>query len=779
MLAERGFIELRLLGEKGSGMLDRLWMEWPSHPSDAPKIPEKWQKHNAYWGVALRTPEGQALNSGTKQYTHPTHLVICDVDLSGSRYLDGEANPHLMPPEVLREASQRAMADTLDILEEHNLPPRAIVYSGHGIQVYLCRRARSTFEDTEAYNHGLCNLLEGDHNSTDQARILRLPGTWNNKNPDRPLPVEVWYTDPGAFVEDRDLEKHAVRQVYTRPAGDSIRNTGTISDLDLKVIGQAWTDLKTQKHQSGYGRHQLSLFFCGWLKQNGYSEGDAYELVRKLATEAGDEELAGRLKNVRTTYRTEGNTKGWEGLTKDLGLELSGIPLASKNSATITKGKTPKPAGRDTEKLTLLDYANCFLEWNMYQGESYAYYEPWGLWFRYEHGVYHQLHEDSMTRMLDMVLQDHGHVDLSGRKLKDILQKIRHTQGVFRTTIDQGPFELNCKNGILDLQTLTLREHTPEYFSIVQTPVEFNPSVGCPAWGQFLREAVPNEEHRSVLQQYFGYCLTDDTRAQKSLWLIGEGGTGKGTAAHVLTALLGGDAKYSLAGASPIEAIQDGTPHLEGLVGKRLCVISEIPKHVNWASFKRVTGEDTVKINPKYRDAYNIQLNLKIMVLSNVLPHLGEDATNTSVVRRLLPVPFDIKAQQANPKLREELTSPGELSGILNWAIRGLHLLQEKNYVFPDLMGQHLMQELIEQSNPLITFLEESCTPGGSIGSTEIYKAYCAWADSNRIRSVSSKRFATDLTAAARHHNWQISKEHTKYGRQWNGLSLKGTVSFI
>lgn len=237
-----GYAEFRLLDPHSApgtnALVDRVWLEWPSPEPERPLWgKKKWSLGHVFLGVALRTAEGQQANSGTRADTHPTHLVWVDVDLKHTVYL--AIPPEEASPEVLRAAAAGCMADLLTLCEEHGLPPRTIVYSGHGLQLYWARRARSTFEDTEAFNRGLTKLLDGDPAATDQARILRVPGWVHHKNPNRPLPVKLWHQDAQAWVEDTALEPHALRvQAYERD-GDVFLNKGAVSDADLDVLQAA------------------------------------------------------------------------------------------------------------------------------------------------------------------------------------------------------------------------------------------------------------------------------------------------------------------------------------------------------------------------------------------------------------------------------------------------------------------------------------------------------------------------------------------------------------
>ena len=83
------------------------------------------------------------------------------------------------------------------------------------------------------------------------------------------------------------------------------------------------------------------------------------------------------------------------------------------------------------------------------------------------------------------------------------------------------------KNGILDLATGKLEEHTEQWFSLNCLPFAYNPSASCPTWKRFLGEVLGSEDQIRLARQWFGYCLTHRTDLQKFLYGIGPGTRGK------------------------------------------------------------------------------------------------------------------------------------------------------------------------------------------------------------------------------------------------------------
>ena len=249
------------------------------------------------------------------------------------------------------------------------------------------------------------------------------------------------------------------------------------------------------------------------------------------------------------------------------------------------------------------------------------------------------------------------------------------------------------------------------------------------------------------------------------------GGTGKSTFTRILSVVLG-----SLAVASALENIKDGSFLVGNLVGRRMCVVSELQRNVDWLPFKRITGEDQIVVDVKNKTPYNAKLDVKLIILSNVVPLLGDDATNSSLMRRFLPVAFNVRPAHPDPHLEVRLSVPDELAGVLNWMIDGLRSLRANAMQFPPDGLSALTREIVEESNRVIEFLRDCCEPTADVKSAELYAAYEEWAFRTRHRPISSTRFPRDLIAAGVHFGKTITKVRKEVGSLFIGVRLGQVV---
>lgn len=214
-----GQVEFRFLPKPAGS----AWMPWPAfegHPQEF-TIDRTPAGKSAYLGVALR----RDTSSGERENCHPTHLQWVDLDLERApNYTGGLTKATLLEtlPAELGEYKQRLFADALAICEERNIPPRAVVDSGHGLHLYWARRTTPSgageIEPTNATLAALFADLGADPSVKDLPRVLRLPGGLNIKNPARPLPVQVILSEPDAWVEREALEALPKPQGKAKPA---------------------------------------------------------------------------------------------------------------------------------------------------------------------------------------------------------------------------------------------------------------------------------------------------------------------------------------------------------------------------------------------------------------------------------------------------------------------------------------------------------------------------------------------------------------------------------
>jgi putative DNA primase/helicase len=261
----------------------------------------------------------------------------------------------------------------------------------------------------------------------------------------------------------------------------------------------------------------------------------------------------------------------------------------------------------------------------------------------------------------------------------------------------------NVSNGIINLDTYELMQHSPKWLLMSKSPVKYNPEAKCPNFLRFLNQVLDKKYH-PLIAEIIGYIFWNEYIIQKAFMFLGDRRTGKGTLMRVIEALMGPNACSHV-------NIQDLMEHRfmrARLFGKKLNSYGDLPatplKDVG--IFKNVTGEDTIDAENKYEHPFSFKNSAKILFSANRLPKLKvpDDAFYGRWVILLFENSFYGKEDS---ELTAKLTTPEELSGILNFALDGLKRLKTNNWKFSYKDNSSAIYR--RKSNPLIGFLEERC----------------------------------------------------------------------
>ena len=358
----------------------------------------------------------------------------------------------------------------------------------------------------------------------------------------------------------------------------------------------------------------------------------------------------------------------------------------------------------------------------------------------YDHGVYLDDGETILKALLESEFGD----KTSNRLVADVVGKVKR-----RTYIDRDSFNnkriINVRNGLLDLETLQLRPHTPDYLSTAQIDVVYNPEAKAPRIQKFLREvAQPGDV--ALIEEIVGWLLWPDYNVHKAVMLLGPGRNGKGTLLRLITAFLG---QKSISNVTLQELVSDRFAKAD-LYGKLANIGGDLPSKdlSDTAAFRNLTGGDDNRAQEKYRAAFSFRNKAKMLFSANVLPRSPDDTYafySRWILIEFLNV-FDLQKGTADPDLDSKLQDPEELSGLLNIALAGLARLRANGWKFSyDKTVEDVEVMYKRNANPVYAFLLDECEPGEAIDYIEktlFYNAFRDYAQAHGIRPLSSKKFS-------------------------------------
>ena len=316
---------------------------------------------------------------------------------------------------------------------------------------------------------------------------------------------------------------------------------------------------------------------------------------------------------------------------------------------------------------------------------------------------------------------------------------------------------------------------TPDLFTTAALPFAFDGQATCPVWEDFLGQSLGDDPEKiTLLQEWFGYCMTPDTRQQKMMYFRGPSGAGKGTVLRALGRLVGAEQSSSTDFTQIV-----GPFGMQHMLGKLICVIPDARTTKGGDMIRglelllNITGRDEVTINRKFKDPLaQHRLTARITIASNEFIDVQDHAT--AMVRRLNIIEFtESFVDREDFDLDDKLSA--ENPGIAVWALEGLRRLREqKRFTIPPSMKDAL-KEWRTSTSPMASFIEECCDldPAVEVQKSELYDAWMGWSRERKITQLSMSRFMERIRSNAPTASSMTYEKGAHKFSVYRGLSLK------
>lgn len=280
------------------------------------------------------------------------------------------------------------------------------------------------------------------------------------------------------------------------------------------------------------------------------------------------------------------------------------------------------------------------------------------------------------------------------------------------------------------------------------------------------------------LQVSLGYCITGRvTEKAVFVWWGDLGDNGKSTLMNLLKAVLGNYCK-SASKSVFIKTKSDSklTPEREVLKDTRLVVFSETAADdtLNDEVLKMASGDDVIKVNPKYESEYEFRSYAKLLIASNHKPKIN--VSDAAMVKRVKLIPFLTKFISApsapNERFRDvQLVARMEsdlLDAFFTWILEGAKKWYEGGLVDIPAVMQKERDNYLAENDEIGEFLaDETVVEAGQfIPSSVLYKKYCEWNRAQNTTPKGSITFSQDVGK-------RFKKERKKFGQVFIGLRLK------
>ena len=311
--------------------------------------------------------------------------------------------------------------------------------------------------------------------------------------------------------------------------------------------------------------------------------------------------------------------------------------------------------------------------------------------------------------------------------------------------LDADPMLLSCANGVIDLQTCSLRPHDPADLVSLGTEISYDPAATCPRWERFLVEVFAGDmELIAWLQRLVGYCLTGDVREHVVAVLHGTGGNGKDTFIKPLVRVLGDHALASPF-ATFMRTRDEGRPRndLARLHRARLVVASESSedRRLDEAVVKLVSGGGRVPARFLFGEFFEYAPRFKVWLVTNHRPRI--DGNDDAIWRRLREIPFEVSFIGREDRTLDDKLAD-ELPGILTWAVTGCCQWQARGLGTCGAVERATREYRLDE-DVLGAFIADRCELAGEVEPHVLRAAYEAYSRDRGERPLTASHLGRRL----------------------------------
>lgn len=373
----------------------------------------------------------------------------------------------------------------------------------------------------------------------------------------------------------------------------------------------------------------------------------------------------------------------------------------------------------------------------------------------YEKGCYRLYSSDMFMGVIKKFIEDYDE-ELVKSQVNEVLQHI-NTDLNYKSqdALNSNESIINFNNGILCVTAngLKIREHNPEILSTIQIPCKWTGMKSpTPNFDRYMETLCDGDEDvKELLMEFIGACISNvkGWRMKKSLFLVGDGSTGKSQLKSLVERLLG-RGNFIGIDLKEIEA-RFGTG---AVYGTRLAGSSDMSFMTvdELKTFKKMTGGDSLYAEFKGQQAFEFTYNGLLWFCMNKLPRFGGD-DGQWVYDRIMVVncPNVIPAEKQDRYLLEKMYE--ERESIVFKAVKALQRVIRNGYSFTEPQSViDARTEYRSSNSTVICFFNECMCPWPEKGinshctTGRVYKVYRAWClINNNGYAKSARDFRDDI----------------------------------
>lgn len=214
--------------------------------------------------------------------------------------------------------------------------------------------------------------------------------------------------------------------------------------------------------------------------------------------------------------------------------------------------------------------------------------------------------------------------------------------------------KINCANGVLDVVRGELLPHSPQYGFRYVLPYDYIPDDSSEFFFEWLETITQGREDliKSIMD-LMGYILWPGYDDHVFAYLVGEGANGKSTLIHIIQAMVGRE-NHAAVGIQQLGSNRFAPAQLEG----KLANLSEessgyMMSYEEMNVIKNLSSGGLIEAERKNQDGFRFVNKAKLIFSANKTPIIKEKGL--AITRRMLVIPFDHTITNPDSRIEEQL----------------------------------------------------------------------------------------------------------------------------
>lgn len=707
---------------------------------------------NVYFGLGLRKENLGKYKRGKNLDIISLPCVWVEIDVKGG---------------IHAADNLPTMEEVQSFLNRFPIEPSIINHSGGGLHCYWLldqparinnheniKSAERMLSRFQAVFINLANTmgLKID-NTSDLARVLRIPGTFNRKGEPRQVKT-VFYNPENKY--SLTVIKESIERMESQFPNESVQPRenheyeGEISDakyVDRIVNGCNFIrDYLENKELATYDEWMTALSIASYCEGGhdlvhewsfghpGYNEQDVDQKYQQIR-----ENLKPRTcHRINQDFHKCGACPHFNMINSPIALGMEKKESSEKKSFKRTDlGNAERLIYRHGKNLRFNSVSKSWYIWDGKRWKEDKVNKILQLAKETVRSIYKEayLAEDEDSRK---ALSEHARYSENATRIRSMVSLAESEVPILPEEMDADKWLFNCQNGVIDLKTGELKPHGRGYFMTKISPIAYDLEAKCPTWDKFLEDIMQdkdgNVKHELIefLQKVVGYSLTGDTSEQKLFMLYGGGRNGKSTFMNSIKIIFGEYGNQTNAETFTVKKNDRINNDIAALKGARLVVATESEEGARLAEslIKQLTGGEPISARFLHQEFFEFLPQFKIFFITNHIPVIR--GSDEAIWRRISLVPFWVYIP--DEKLDKDLPNKlkAELPGILRWAIEGCLKWIKEGLGNPKEV-QDATAGYRDEMDTLGSFLDEYCivNENAKCPAPSLYQKYTEWTEVN------------------------------------------------